>query len=204
MPSAMLSQLLSVVVVLLSGLTSVCCYSVHFNLTSDATALDTVEASRSLPASLLPLAVALAGPVVAVALGTLKPVLLALGLVYLSLFGLTFVPVVGDVLQSGFRAFGTAVTDSVSPTLGRDVLRVAGLDTEVCRVRAVCEVTEDAVRKYPTVAAMLRSLSGAVQANGEHESLLKGLLGGLSGLGCESLYSACAQSPFDRFFKALS
>ncbi|KAH6931112.1 hypothetical protein HPB50_022222 [Hyalomma asiaticum] len=170
------------------------------NLSSEATT-DVAEESRSLPVSLVPLALALAGPAVAVALGTLKPVLLALGLLYLSLFGLTYIPGVGDVLQASFRTFSAIVTDSVSPDVGRDLLRVVGLDTEACRTRAVCEITEDAVRKYPTVAAMLRSLTGAVQAHGNNESVLKGLLGGLSGLGCESLYSTCSQSPFGRFLK---
>ncbi|XP_075547511.1 uncharacterized protein LOC142581962 [Dermacentor variabilis] len=192
---------LSFLVVLLPRLALVSGSSVRFNLSSDT---DVTEASRSIPVSLFPLALALAGPAVAVALGTLKPVLLVLGLLYLALFGLTHVPVLGDLLQASFRAFGSVVVDSVSPDLGRDLLRVVGLDTEVCRTRAVCEITEDAVRKYPTVAAMLRSLTGAVQAHGNNENLLKGLLGGLSGLGCESLYSTCSQSPLGRFLKNTS
>ncbi|KAH7954198.1 hypothetical protein HPB49_016428 [Dermacentor silvarum] len=126
-----------------------------------------------------------------------------MGLIYLALYGLTYVPVIGELLQASFRAFGAVVTDSVSPTVGQDLLRVVGLDTEACRTRAICEITADAVRKYPTVAAMLWSLTGAIQAHGSNEVLQKGLLGGLSGLGCESLYSTCAQSPFDRLLRTM-
>ncbi|KAH7945965.1 hypothetical protein HPB49_018113 [Dermacentor silvarum] len=192
---------LSFLVVLLPRLALVSGSSVQFNLSSET---DIIEASRSISMSAFPLALALAGPAVAVALGTLKPVLLALGLLYLALFGLAHVPVVGELLQASLRAFSSVVLESMSPDLGRELLRVVGLDTEACRTRAVCEITEDAVRKYPTVAAMLRSLTGAVQAHGNNESLLKGLLGGLSGLGCESLYSTCSQSPLGRFLKNTS
>ncbi|XP_037517435.1 uncharacterized protein LOC119394219 [Rhipicephalus sanguineus] len=195
---------LASLLVLLPRLAMVSGSSIMFNVSSEATTTDVSEASRSIPVSLLPLALALAGPAFAVALGTLKPVLLALGLLYLALFGLTYVPVVGELLQASFRTFGAIVTDSVSPDMGRDLLRVVGLDTEACRTRAVCEITEEAVRKYPTVAAMLRSLTGAVQAHGNNESVLKGLLGGLSGLGCESLYSTCSQSPIGRFLEHTS
>ncbi|KAL1477099.1 hypothetical protein MTO96_036022 [Rhipicephalus appendiculatus] len=99
---------------------------------------------------------------------------------------------------------GAALTDSVPPNVGRDLLRVVGLDSEACRTRAVCEITEDAVRKYPTVSAMLWSLTGAFQAHGSAESILKGLLGGLSGLGCESLYSTCSKSPLKKILKSRS
>ncbi|KAL1468088.1 hypothetical protein MTO96_025650 [Rhipicephalus appendiculatus] len=156
---------LASLLILLPRLAMVSGSSILFNLSSEATT-DVAEASRSIPVSLVPLALAVAGPAVAVALGTLKPVLLALGLLYLSLFGLTYVPVVDALLQASFRTFGAIVTDVVSPDVGRDLLRVVGLDTEACRTRAVCEITEDAVHKYPTVAAMLRSLTGAVQAQG--------------------------------------
>ncbi|KAH7954199.1 hypothetical protein HPB49_016429 [Dermacentor silvarum] len=194
---------LAMIVALLPHLALVNGYSVYLNVTSEPST-DAAVASRSNPETLFPLALALAAPAIAVALGTLKPVLLALGLIYMALYGLTYIPVVSEILQASFRAFDSAVADSVSPSLGRELLRVVGLDTEPCRIRAVCEVTEDAVRKYPTVAAMLRSLTGAVQAHGNNESLLKGLLGGLSGLGCEALYSTCAQSPFDGFLKTTS
>ncbi|KAH6937111.1 hypothetical protein HPB50_025572 [Hyalomma asiaticum] len=187
---------LAIIVALLPYVTLVNGYSVYMNVTSDVpTAVG--EASRSEPASLVPLVLALAAPVVAMALGSLKPLLLAVGFIFLILFGLTFVPFIGEALQASFRAIGDVVTDSVWPTVSRDLRRVVGLDTEACRARAVCEITEEAVRKYPTVAAMLRSLTIAVQAHGKHEDFLKGLLGGLSGVGCESLYSTCAQSPFD-------
>ncbi|KAH8022670.1 hypothetical protein HPB51_000970 [Rhipicephalus microplus] len=191
---------LASLLVLLPRLVIVSGSSIMFNISSEATT-DVAEASRFIPVSLVPLALAVAGPAIAVALGALKPVLLALGLLYLSLFGLTYVPVVDHLLQASFRAFGAIVTDSMSADVGRDLLRVVGLDTEACRTRAVCEITEDAVRKYPTVAAMLRSLAGAVQAHGNNENVLKGLLGGLSGLGCESLYSTCSQSPISRFLR---
>ncbi|XP_037567993.1 uncharacterized protein LOC119448854 [Dermacentor silvarum] len=194
---------LAIIVTLLPHLALVNGYSVHLNVTSESST-DAAVASRSNPETLFPLALALAAPAIAIAVGTLKPVLLALGLIYLALYGLTYIPVVGEILHATFRAFDSAVADSVSPSLGRELLRVVGLDTEPCRIRAVCEVTEDAVRKYPTVAAMLRSLTGAVQAHGNNESLLKGLLGGLSGLGCEALYSTCAQSPFEGFLKTTS
>ncbi|XP_065306422.1 uncharacterized protein [Dermacentor albipictus] len=191
---------LAVIIVLLPGLAvkPVVAYSVNVNVTSDV-----AETSRTAPMALFPLALALATPAVAIALGALKPVLLAMGLIYLALYGLTYVPVVGDLLQFSFRAFGAAVTDSMSPGVGRDLLRVVGLDTEACRTRAICEVTADAVRKYPTVAAMLWSLTGAVQAHANNDVLQKGLLGGLSGLGCESLYSTCSQSPFERLMRTM-
>ncbi|KAL1467621.1 hypothetical protein MTO96_042036 [Rhipicephalus appendiculatus] len=153
---------------------------------------------------MLPVVLALATPAIVVALGTLRPVLLALGLVYIMLFGLTQIPIVGDLMQTAFRVMGAALTDSVPPTVGRDLLRVVGLDSEACRTRAVCEITEDAVRKYPTVSAMLWSLTGAFQAHGSAESILKGLLGGLSGLGCESLYSTCSKSPLKKILKSRS
>ncbi|KAH7954200.1 hypothetical protein HPB49_016430 [Dermacentor silvarum] len=194
---------LAMIVALLPHLALVNGYSVYLNVTSEPST-DAAVASRSNPETLFPLALALAAPAIAIAVGTLKPVLLALGLIYLALYGLTYIPVVSEMLQATFRAFDSAVADSVSPSLGRELLRAVGLDTEPCRIRAVCEVTEDAVRKYPTVAAMLRSLTGAVQAHGNNESLLKGLLGGLSGLGCEALYSTCSQSPFDGFLKTTS
>ncbi|XP_077520026.1 uncharacterized protein LOC144129834 [Amblyomma americanum] len=184
---------------------SVSGYTVHFNLSSEVPFEETeVETSRSRTLSMLPLALLLSGPALALAVGTLKPALLALGLLYLTMFGLTYLPIVGEVLEASFRALGSSVRDSVSPVFGSDLLRAAGLDSDVCRTRAICEITEEAVHKYPTMAAMLRSLTGAVQAQGNDGSVLKGLLGGLSGLGCESLYSSCAHSPFDRLIKSLS
>ncbi|KAH6936206.1 hypothetical protein HPB50_014986 [Hyalomma asiaticum] len=173
---------------------------VRFNVASDVSN-DVNASGRSNPMVMLPLVLALATPAIVVALGTLRPVLLALGLIYLVLFGLTQVPIVGDLMQAVFRSMGDAVTDSVPPSVGRDLLRAVGLESEACRTRAVCEITEDAVRKYPTVSAMLWSLTGAFQAHGSAESILKGLLGGLSGLGCESLYSTCSKSPLDKLLR---
>ncbi|XP_029850905.2 uncharacterized protein LOC8036166 [Ixodes scapularis] len=163
-----------------------------------------VSVARNLPVAILPLALALVGPLVAVFFGSLKPVLLTLGLVYLLLFVLTFVPTLGAMVQTGFRAFGDTLAAAIPPTIGEDLLKATGLDAEECRTRAVCEITEDAVQRYPTVAAMLRSLSGAVRAQDGSKFVLKGLLGGLSGLGCESLYAVCKRSPFERVLKALS
>ncbi|XP_054930386.1 uncharacterized protein [Dermacentor andersoni] len=194
---------LAITAALLPQLALVTGYSVHLNVTSESS-VDGAVASRSNPVTLFPLALALAAPAIAVALGTLKPVLLAMALIYLTLFGLIYVPVVGELLEASFRAFDSVVADSVSPSVGQDLLRAVGLDTEACRIRAICELTEDAVRKYPMVAAMLRSLTAAVHAHGNNENLMKGLLGGLSGLGCEALYSTCAQSPFDGFLKTAS
>ncbi|KAH7968497.1 hypothetical protein HPB52_009016 [Rhipicephalus sanguineus] len=191
---------LTLIAALLANVALVNGYSVYINVTSEAPT-DVVQASRSDPALPFPVVLAFAAPVIALALGALKPVLLAVGLIFLTFFGLMFVPVLGEALQASLREFGSALTESLPPSLGRDMLPVVGLDTEACRTRAVCEITEEAVRKHPTVAAMLRSLTAAVQAHGNSESLLKGLLGGLSGLGCESLYPTCAQSPFDEFLE---
>ncbi|XP_029832471.3 uncharacterized protein LOC8033373 [Ixodes scapularis] len=177
-------------------------YSLHLNL-SEETVTD-VSVARNLPLAILPVALAIAGPVIAILFGSLKLVLLSFALIYLFLFGLTFVPTLGVHVQSVFRALGDTLTAAVPPTIGEDLLRSAGLDAEECRTRAVCEVTEDAVRRYPTVAAMLRSLSGAVQAQEGSKFVLKGILGGLSGLGCESLYDACKKSPLEKVLKALS
>ncbi|CAN8000164.1 unnamed protein product, partial [Ixodes hexagonus] len=177
-------------------------YSIHLNLSEESTT--DVSIARNLPIAIFPLALAVAGPLVAVFFGSLKPVLLSFGIVYLFLFGLTFVPTLGAIVQSGFRAFGNTLAAAVPPTIGEDLLKAAGLDGEECRSRAVCEFTEDAVDRYPTLAAMLRSLSGAVKAQDGSKFVLKGLLGGLSGLGCESLYALCKQSPFEKIRKALS
>ncbi|CAN8000676.1 unnamed protein product, partial [Ixodes hexagonus] len=171
-------------------------YSIHLNLSEEATT--DVSVARNLPIAVLPLALAIVGPLVALSFGSLKPVLLSLGLVYLLLFGLSFVPTLGAIVQAGFRAFGDTLSRTVPPTIGEDLLKAVGLDAEECRTRAVCEITEDAVQRYPTVAAMLRSLSGAIKAQDGSKFVLKGLLGGLSGLGCESLYAVCKQSPFER------
>ncbi|KAH7968496.1 uncharacterized protein LOC119381824 [Rhipicephalus sanguineus] len=176
---------------------------VRFGLAADVSN-EIHQTSRSNPMAMLPVVLALATPAIVVALGTLRPVLLALGLVYLMLFGLTQIPIVGDLMQTAFRVMGSALSDSVPPNVGRDLLRVVGLDSEACRTRAVCEITEDAVRKYPTASAMLWSLTGAFQAHGSAESILKGLLGGLSGLGCESLYSTCSKSPLEKLLKSRS
>ncbi|CAN8006965.1 unnamed protein product, partial [Ixodes pacificus] len=176
-------------------------YSLHLTLSEESSS--EVSVARNLPVAILPLALALVGPLVAVFFGSLKPVLLTLGLVYLLLFVLTFVPTLGAIVQAGFRAFGDTLAAAIPPTIGEDLLKATGLDAEECRTRAVCEITEDAVQRYPTVAAMLRSLSGAVRAQDDSKFVLKGLLGGLSGLGCESLYALCKQSPFERVLKAL-
>lgn len=162
------------------------------------------SAARSMSVALLPVLLAVIGPAVAIISGALKPILLFMGVIYLSLFSLTYVPTVGTVLQSTFRSFGDAVTSAVPLHVGEDLLRVVGLDGVECRARTICEITEEAVQKYPTVGAMLRSLSGSVQAQEGSQFVVKGLLGGLSGLGCRSLYSECAQSPFEKFVRALS
>ncbi|XP_037276599.2 uncharacterized protein LOC119169671 [Rhipicephalus microplus] len=174
---------------------------VRFSVASDVSN-EIHPTSRSNPIAMLPVVLALATPAIVVALGTLRPVLLALGLIYIMLFGLTQMPVVGDLMQTAFRVMGSALSDSVPPNVGRDLLRVVGLDSEACRTRAVCEITEDAVRKYPAASAMLWSLTGAFQAHSSAESILKGLLGGLSGLGCESLYSTCSKSPLEKILKS--
>ncbi|XP_040063158.1 uncharacterized protein LOC8036519 [Ixodes scapularis] len=163
-----------------------------------------VSSARSFPVAAFPLALAIIGPLVAVFFGSLKPLLLSFGVFYLFLFALTFVPTLSAIVQSGFRAFGNTLAAAVPPTAGEDLLKAVGLDGEECRTRAVCEITEDAVQRYPTLAAMLRSLSGAVMARDGSKYVLKGLLGGLSGLGCESLYATCKQSPFERVMKIMS
>ncbi|EEC14070.1 secreted protein, putative [Ixodes scapularis] len=108
-----------------------------------------VSVARNLPVAILPLALALVGPLVAVFFGSLKPVLLTLGLVYLLLFVLTFVPTLGAMVQTGFRAFGDTLAAAIPPTIGEDLLKATGLDAEECRTRAVCEITEDAVQRFP-------------------------------------------------------
>ncbi|CAN7997492.1 unnamed protein product [Ixodes hexagonus] len=177
-------------------------YSIQLNLSEESTTEGSM--ARNLPLAIIPVVLAIAGPVAAVLFGSLKPVLLSFGLVYLFLFSLTFVPSLGGHVQSVFRAMGDTLTAAVPSTIGEDLLRTAGLDAEECRTRAVCEVTEDAVRRYPTVAAMLRSLGGAVQAQEGSKFVLKGILGGLSGLGCESLYAVCKKSPLKKVLKAFS
>ncbi|KAL1481884.1 hypothetical protein MTO96_034129 [Rhipicephalus appendiculatus] len=190
---------LTLIVALMANVAFVNGYGVYVNVTSEVPT--DVQASRSDPALPFPVLLALGAPVIALALGALKPVLLIVGLIFLTLFGLMFVPILGEALQDTLREFGSVLTDTLPPSLGRDMLRVIGLDTEVCRSRAVCEITEEAVRKHPSVEAMLRSLTTAIQAHWANGSLLKGLRGGLSGLGCETLYSACSLSPLDDFLE---
>ncbi|KAG0415002.1 hypothetical protein HPB47_007807 [Ixodes persulcatus] len=152
--------------------------SIHLNLPEESSS--DLSVARNFPVAILSLALALVGTLVAVLFGSLKPVLLTLGLVYLLLFGLNRLP-----------RFWRHPDGRHTSEIGEDLLKATGLDAEECRTRAVCEITEVAVQRYPTVAAMLRSLSGAVRAQDCSKFVLKGLLGGLSGLGCESLYAIC-------------
>ncbi|KAG0444918.1 hypothetical protein HPB47_013235 [Ixodes persulcatus] len=87
--------------------------SIHLNLPEESSS--DLSVARNFPVAILSLALALVGTLVAVLFGSLKPVLLTLGLVYLLLFGLSFVPTLGAIVQTGFRAFGDTLTAAIPP-----------------------------------------------------------------------------------------
>ncbi|XP_065297322.1 uncharacterized protein [Dermacentor albipictus] len=126
----------------------------------------------------------------------LFPLVVVYAALYLVFSGMAylFLGLSGSV-ASRVRALGS-ILDAVSVVdVSDSAFSYIKVHEQECRLRFVCELSEKAIERDHMFALVLRVVSILGSAGGPY---VEAVLGGLSGRGCDLLFSGCDYSPLRR------
>lgn len=123
----------------------------------------------------------------------LFPLIIIYAILYLVFTGVSYLFLgLGNTVLAKIRLLGSALGEVSIHNASDTAFEYIKVYEPECRLRFVCEVSEKAVEKDHMFALVLRIVTAVGSAGGP---FVEAVLGGLSGRGCQVLFSACAYSP---------
>ncbi|XP_064487782.1 uncharacterized protein LOC135399978 [Ornithodoros turicata] len=126
----------------------------------------------------------------------LFPLVVVYALLYLVFTGISYLFLgLGNTVVSKIRLLGSALNEVSVSNVSDTAFEYIKVYEPDCKLRFVCEVSEKAVERDHMFALVLRIVTAVGSSGGP---FVEAVLGGLSGRGCQVLFSSCEYSPLRR------